>query len=137
MTTNYELLQAAKGLKIPNFRGVIMLDQFHTLSPPLDTECGIYNFNNSSQGGSHWVSWSKKGDQWYFFCSYGSSPSKELIEYAGNKSILFHDYRAQGWKDTTCGEWSVLFVHLFNLPIKHKNYDLNYARVVYDLIGLA
>jgi hypothetical protein len=137
MTTNIELQDMAENLKIDGFRGIIMRDQFKDLNPPLENECGIFNFNNSLQGGSHWATWAKRGDQYYYFCSYGSSPCRELIEYFKNKSILYHDYRAQGWEDVNCGEWAILFLYLFNSPIDHKNYDLHYARVVLFLIDLA
>ena len=51
--TDFELVEYAKELKIENFRGVFMRDNL-----PLkqyNKECGIVNFNKSSQSGSHWV----------------------------------------------------------------------------------
>ena len=136
-TTNLELQEMAKTLKIKNFRGVLMRDQFKDLNPPLDDECGIYNLNDSSQNGSHWTAFSKRGDYWYHFCSYGSGPCQELIEYSNNKPILTHTYKIQGWNDTICGEFCILFLHWFSQWSKEENSNVAYARAVLLLNDLS
>ena len=58
--TNFDLLDYAKKIGIPNFRGVFMRDCLPT-SGPRSKECGIVNFNASSEPGSHWVAYYKNG----------------------------------------------------------------------------
>ena len=54
---NFELEDAVKKLKIPNLRGVFLLD---TLPKKLNKkECGIVNFDKSGCPGRHWVAWYK------------------------------------------------------------------------------
>jgi hypothetical protein len=115
MTTNAELIQIAKRLNIPNFRGVICRDEFNNLLPALVNETGIYNFNDSSKPGSHWAAYCKREDKWYHFCSYGSDPCSELKEYAASP-VISHTYRLQQWEETTCGEWCILFCYFMSNP---------------------
>jgi hypothetical protein len=133
MTTNAELNQLATKLNIPNFRGVICRDEFNSLLPALENETGIYNFNDSSQSGSHWAAYCKRIDKWYHFCSYGSDPCKELKEYAttsvskattikASADIMSHTYRLQEWDETNCGEWCILFCYLMsNEKLKYED----------------
>ena len=114
-----------------------MRNEFQTLSPPLANECGIFNLNDSSQGGSHWCAWATKGGRYYFFCSFGSSPCKELEDYAGDKSILYHDYKIQDFEDSNCGEFCILFLFLFTKLSTHRNSDVHYANVVRFLTDFA
>lgn len=116
MTTNVELTELSKKLNIPDFRGVICRDEFNSLLPPLENETGIYNFNDSSKAGSHWVAYCKRNNKWFHFCSYGSDPCKELKDYAGNKPIMSHTYRIQDWTESTCGEFAILFCYLMSNP---------------------
>ena len=50
---NFELEDAVKKLKIPNFRGVFLLDTLP--KKPNKKECGIVNFDKSGGPGTHWV----------------------------------------------------------------------------------
>jgi hypothetical protein len=51
-TTNKDLENYIKLLKIKNFRGVVMKDELEKLNP-LTNECFIINLENSNQNGSH------------------------------------------------------------------------------------
>lgn len=116
MTTNTELLTLAKVLNIKNFLGVICRDEFKNL-PKMEADAestGIYNFNDSSKPGSHWAAWYRNKNNWYHFCSYGSDPCLELKEYAKQSPIKTHTYKLQGWEDTNCGEWCILFCYLMS-----------------------
>ena len=67
--SNFDIIELAKYLKIPNFRGVFMRD---TLPAKIqDKECGVVNFNKSSEPGSHWVAYYKDGDKRLYFDSFG------------------------------------------------------------------
>ena len=48
---------------------------------PNNAECGILNLQPSSQLGSHWVCWFKKGSDRYYFDSFGEPPPPELKKY--------------------------------------------------------
>jgi hypothetical protein len=130
MTTNAELIELAKKLNIPNFRGVICRDEFNSLLPALENETGIYNFNDSCKPGSHWAAYCKRANNWYHFCSYGSDPCKELKEYNGNQNIMSHTYRLQGWDETNCGEWCILFCYLMSNPkLKYEDIVLFFMHI--------
>ena len=62
MTTNIEISDMIEKLHIPNFRGVIMRDEFKKLGKPWETEYGIYNLEGSNEDGSHWVMWAHRNE---------------------------------------------------------------------------
>ena len=70
---NFELEDAAKKLKIPNFRGVFLLDTLP--KKPNKKECGIVTFDKSGGPGTHWVAWYKNGKTKIYFDSYGVQTS--------------------------------------------------------------
>ena len=51
------------------------------LNAPLTNECGIVNFNASSQPGSHWVAYYKTGDLRIYFDSFGQITLYEIQKY--------------------------------------------------------
>ena len=61
--TNFELLDYAKKLHIPHFRGVFMKNDLPKL--PHKNESGIVNFNTTAEPGSHWVGYYKNGKNTY------------------------------------------------------------------------
>ena len=67
--TNFDLLNYVEKIGIPNFRGVFKRDCLPT--SPRSNECGIVNFNTSSEPGSHWVAYYKNGDERIYFDSFG------------------------------------------------------------------
>ena len=77
--TNFELLDYAKQLNIPNFRGVFMSDELPR--KPWSVECGIVNFNTSLETGSHWVAYYKNKKERIAFDSYGQVVLAELRDY--------------------------------------------------------
>jgi hypothetical protein len=77
--SNFELLDYAKQLNIPNFRGVFMRDELP--KNPWVNECGIVNFNTSLESGTHWVAYYKDGKERIAFDSYGQAVLAELRDY--------------------------------------------------------
>ena len=77
--SNFELINYAKQLDIPNFRGVFMRDELP--KRPWLNECGIVNFNNSMEPGSHWVAYYKNKRQRIYFDSYGQVILAEVKDY--------------------------------------------------------
>ena len=77
--SNFELLDYAKQLNIPNFRGVFMRDELP--NKPWKNETGVVNFNSSLEPGSHWVAYYKNGKQRIAFDSFGQVILAELRNY--------------------------------------------------------
>ena len=77
--SNFELLDYAKQLNIPNFRGVFMRDELP--NKPWLNESGIVNLNTSLEPGSHWVAYYKNGKNRIAFDSFGQVILRELSDY--------------------------------------------------------
>ena len=92
-SSNFELMEKAKKLRLNNFRGVFMRDQLNFT--PLRNECGILNLNTNSQSGSHWVCWFKHGDEKYYFDSFGVIAPREIVEYL-KPPIIYSTCQIQG-----------------------------------------
>ena len=84
--SNLEIIYAAKKLSLDEFRGVFLRDTLPKKSKL--NECGILNLDSSSGDGTHWVMWFKKGEDKFYFDSYGVQPRSELITYYKVTNIL-------------------------------------------------
>ena len=84
--TNFELIDAAKKLNIPNFRGVFMRDALP--KRPRRNECGILNLDDSNGAGTHYCSFLKSGKDKIYFDSYGLHPPTELVKYLSRPGVL-------------------------------------------------
>ena len=100
--SNLELLEAARKLKIPNFRGVSLRDALPTT--PKKKECGILNLDDTTGSGTHWVAWYKNGTEKKYFDSYGLQvqPPNELVDYPA-PPILYNTERVQPYDQVFCG----------------------------------
>ena len=98
--SNIELLEAARKLKIPNFRGVSLRDALPTT--PKKKECGILNLDDTTGLGTHWVAWYKNGTEKKYFDSYGLQPPNELVDYL-TPPILYNTERVQPYDQVFCG----------------------------------
>ena len=98
--SNLELLEAARKLKIPNFRGVSLRDALPTT--PKKKECGILNLDDTTGSGTHWVAWYKNGTEKKDFDSYGLQPPNELVDYLA-PPILYNTERVQPYDQVFCG----------------------------------
>ena len=107
--SNIELLEAARKLKIPNFRGVSLRDILP--KKPKKKECGILNLDDTTGLGTHWVAWYKNGTEKKYFDSYGLQPPNELVDYLTPKAhatpvhspILYNTERVQPYDQVFCG----------------------------------
>ena len=77
--TNFDIIHLVKHLHIPNFKGVFMRDELP--EQPDEKECGIVNFNKSSEPGSHWVAYYKDGNERIYFDSFGCVAPIEIRKY--------------------------------------------------------
>ena len=82
--TNFDLLEFVKKLEIPYFRGVFMLDNLPK-GRPHQIECGIVNFNNTMEKGSHWVCYYKNQSNRIYFDSFGQITPVEIQNYLKQK----------------------------------------------------
>ena len=82
--TNIDLYRYVRELKIDNFRGVFMRNTLPRI--PHQTECGIVNFNASTQAGTHWVCYFKDGmNERIYFDSFGQVTLDEVQKYLKTK----------------------------------------------------
>jgi len=78
VTTDVQLRQLAKRMRIPYFRGVFMRTTLPT-EGIRGNKSGIINLDNAKGSGTHWVAYAKKGNRALYFDSFGNlRPSKEL-----------------------------------------------------------
>jgi len=98
--TNFELIEAAKKLNIPNFRGFFMRDALP--KKPKRNECGILNLDDSGGKGTHYVGWVKNREDKLYFDSYGLPPPTELLKYLGDP-VYYNSERIQPDNEVFCG----------------------------------
>ena len=121
--TNIELVDAAKKLKIPNFKGVFLRDTLP--ERPRKTECGIINLDDSSGSGSHWVVFSKKGKDQLYFDSFGLPPPTELLKYLKGP-VYYNSERIQPDNEVFCG-------HLCLYMLKKLSDGHEFQKLINDL----
>ena len=88
MTTNLQLDDYIRKMKIKNFRAVIMKDELEKFNP-LTNECFIVNLENSDQNGSHWTCIWKKGRDVRYFDSFGTPVPQDVLTYYKKFKTLF------------------------------------------------
>ena len=121
--TNIELVDAAKKLNIPNFKGVFLRDTLP--KKPRKNECGFLNLDDSSGPGQHWVAFSKKGKEQLYFDSYGLPPPTELLEYLKGP-VLYNSERIQPDNEVFCG-------HLCLYVLKKLSEGHEFQTIINDL----
>lgn len=97
--SNFQLIDAARELKIPYFRGVFLRDELP--ERPRKNECGILNLADDPPG-THWVCYHKRGPHKIYFGSYGVQPPLEVINYLGNP-IYYSTEQIQPENSVICG----------------------------------
>ena len=131
--SNFDLLELIKYLKVPNFRGVFMRDTLP--DTPHDKECGVVNFNKSSEPGSHWVAYYKDGGKRIYFDSFGQVAPTEIQKYLkseeefrNNKPVIQHNTDiVQKVNTKICGQ---LCVYVLDSLSKGANFQdiINYLK---------
>ena len=96
--SNFQLINAAKRLKIPHFRGVFLRNELP--NNPKENECGVLNLDTDT--GTHWVAWYKSSHQALYFDSYGIQPPTEIINYL-NQDIYYPTEQVQRGNQVVCG----------------------------------
>ena len=117
--SNLELLEAARKLRIPNFRGVNLRDTLP--KRPKRKECGILNVDDTTGSGTHWVAWYKNGAEKKYFDSYGLQPPNELVAYL-HSPILYNTEQIQPKYQVFCGH-----LCLYVLKLLGEGQNLQYV----------
>lgn len=81
-----------------------------------ENERGIVNLDDSTNKGTHWICYAKKGNSITYFDSYGNlKPPMELVKYFksdGRKNDIKYNYsRYQTDKQINCGQLCVEFLY--------------------------
>ena len=121
--SNFEVIDAAKKLKIKNFRGVFLRDQLP--KKPRKNECGIMNLDDSSGDGTHYIAWYKQNNNKYYFDGYGIQPPIEMISYL-QKPIYYNTERIQPDDTVVCG-------HLCVFVLKKLDEGYNFQNIINTL----
>jgi hypothetical protein len=130
MTTNLELKKMGRLLGIKNLQ-VLMLDEILSLRSQLEgakrQELNlIVNLNASDRNvNGHWTLAYVDSSQKIFYCPYGSSPPKQVVELlmgVDGRQILTSDIPTQQFGEDTCGERCVLILYL--LGKRHRFEDI-------------
>jgi len=98
--TNFEIEDAVKNIGLKNFRGVFLRDTFP--KKPKRNECAIMNVDNTSGNGTHWVAWFKRGNDKFYFDSFGLPPPTEL-KYFLNRGVFYPTEQIQPRQEVICG----------------------------------
>jgi hypothetical protein len=96
-----------KDVKI--FVGVYFRDNLP--KKPLLNEIGILNLDQIKNPGTHWTFWYKKGENCFYFDSFGMKPCEELCDYL-QTIPNYSDYVIQVLNTNYCGHLCILVINL-------------------------
>lgn len=79
---------------------------------PRPYETAIVNLDSHQGAGTHWVCYKKRGNNVYYFDSFGDlRPPAELVEYLGPSANIVYNYkRQQGFDSVICGHLCLKFL---------------------------
>ena len=123
--TNIEIDEYAKKLNLQHYIKHRMLDEVKSKAKV--NECGIINLDVSSGAGTHYVCYFKKGNDKYYFDSYGIKPPDEIVNYL-KSPILYSTFRIQQANETDCGKYCLYALYRLN------NGD-DFKALVFDLLS--
>lgn len=108
--TDFELIQHAKRLNIPHFRGVYMRDTL-PINPHI-FERGIVNLDENDNSGTHWTAYVKEFNSVYWFDPFGNiPPPTQVVDYFTDCKIFYNDTQFQNFGTTNCGKLCLEFLN--------------------------
>ena len=110
-TTNIQLMQMAKVLKIPNFY-YVMRDEMGLLPKDKKPLYVMTNIHTSKEKGVHHSCFYTSNGGSYFFDSYGLPPTKEVEKFMG--SGICSTFKIQEDGTRYCGQMSIYILHRLN-----------------------
>ena len=111
-TTNVQLNELARRMRVLYFRGVFMRNTLPT-SGVRRNESGIVNLNDATGPGTHWVAYAKRNNRVMYFDSFGNlRPPKELVRYFENDAMAIEYNRTsyQTYDQSFCGQMCLRFL---------------------------
>lgn len=121
--TNFDLLKCAHDFKIPNFRGVYMLNEI----PSQPRRCETAVVNLGTELGTHWVFYFKDNSRRIYFDSFATLTPIELQHYLKTKNeynqgvIQRNSKIVQRIHTHCCGQLCLFVLHA--LTRKHMSYQ--------------
>lgn len=103
--TNLQINEYFKGKK--GYGGTKALDQ---LPKKIGKKAYIINFDDSWEGGSHWVCvYNKKDKECYYFDSFGGYPPPEIFDFmeGSGKKLLRNNEQIQHVDSIMCGYYCI------------------------------
>ena len=88
---------------------------------------GFVNSDDGRMGGSHWPCFIVKGNNSYYFDSFGVAPDTFLLKQL-SKPIIYHIYRIQDIESKLCGSYCLYFFYL----IERMNYYDTILKMYFD-----
>ena len=111
VTTDAQLDQLARRMRVPYFRGVFMRNALPA-SGARRRESGIVNLDDATGPGTHWVAYAKRNDRVVYFDSFGNlRPPVELVRYLGNDAAIeYNRTPRQTYDQSVCGQMCLRFL---------------------------
>jgi len=111
VTTNVQLDQLTKYMRIPYFRGVFMRNAL-PISDVRRNESGIVNLDDVIGPGTHWVVYAKRKCRVIYFDSFSNLRlSKELVRYFGDGATIEYNRTSyQTYDQSICGQMCLWFL---------------------------
>jgi len=126
VTTDVQLRQIAKHMRIPHFRGVFMRNAL-PVGGVYRNESGIVNLDDAEGLGTHWVAYAKRGSRAIYFDSFGNlRPPRELERYLANDAVQieYNHSTHQRYNQNNCGQLCLQFLQTVEMQFKDKHYTM-------------
>jgi hypothetical protein len=110
-TSETDLVEMAKALKIPNFKGVFTNDQIKHIKRTKNLNFIAGYCDSNEPGVTHWIAVIILNNHNYFFDSYGNDPPDAIREFLG-PNITRSTYQIQNYNTYSCGQFCILVIYL-------------------------
>lgn len=122
-TTNFDLMDIGRRLRIPDFR-VVMHDELPSL--PRNARNIIMNLDSSENQGTHWVGIYNTPEYKLYFSSFGDPPSDRTTRFMDKTTTIhtvreYNDFQMQEFGAEYCGQISVYVIYRLNFTDDRAN----------------
>jgi len=118
-TSDTDLIEMAKSLKIPFFKGVLMNDEINNIKRTKNINFIAGYCDTNEPGVTHWIAVIIRNNINYFFDSYGNDMPDTIREFLG-PNVTRSTYQIQNYNTYACGQLSILVIYL--LVVKKMKY---------------